>query len=1038
VIGQQIDLANPLTDHPLNRGLVAAWCPVQGQGTGVTIFDLVGRKGKQLSRANGPTLTATPGGLAAAVYDRGSSQRADLSGFSMPTAAGTVVVEFRPDEDATSAVNGGQIFGFRNSSPLQLFDISVSTSTVAYWYVGWYNNSTDTRVGGASGSPVPYGLTTGKWTTVSVSWNGSATSLCLGGRFVDGLIAAPQVWDTSGVIGRVAYNDYPGQNQYWSITVGGIRVFDRALQFDEISFLNDSFFRGHPDLIRRWSRKTWLFGATTGGSPQTATPSVASVGVTGVNPATIQGGVTATPSVGLVTVTGVNPVTVQGGVTATAGVGSVTVSGVDPARVKSPTLTSVTINSAGTQVSFTFDEAVTGTSGFGQLSSQIGASAASLSYSSGSGTSTLVYNLSRPSTGTPKVYSADVYRASYTPGTVESVASGYDVAAISNFTVTNNSTQGAPGIDVSSGVVDVSATGILMTPTTEIATTGLSTTSAWTIVTDHGSFSPDSVVRSGLLSVAFDWYDSSKWVLSGETVNLQYTPGSVRNVWGTTMGSQNVGMDNPSNLTRADVASATVNAAGDTLTVQWNLPGGSTSGVEGSGSGFSLNSSGAGVSISYSSGSGTNIWEFSVSGGPVAFGDVLTLDYSGGDATLHVTELSGAPIDVLVPVLDFSGFSATNDVPPPSQTGTPTVATVSVSGVNPATIQGGVVGAPSVGLVTVTGVNPSSGSGTVAVAGIGSVAITGVDPVTIQGGITSVPSVGLVSVTGVNPATLQGGITVTPGTGLVQVAGVNPVTIQGGVVSTPGLATVVVSGIDPLASVTGYSTPGTAVVAVSGVNPATAGTFTTASGVALVTVSGVNPATIQGGVVGAPSVGLVTVTGVNPVTLQGPVTAVPGLGSVSVLGVNPATVQGPVFSTPGTGLVTVSGVNPTAGVGAAVGTPSVAVVTVSGANPATVQGGVTVTPGTCLVVAAGVNPAANVTYVAVPGSAGVGVSASAPTWTTGGAMAVPGVGVVTVLSVNVAASGGFGYSGGPVSVSFSFVPAVQASLSIVPGTSSLV
>lgn len=108
------------------------------------------------------------------------------------------------------------------------------------------------------------------------------------------------------------------------------------------------------------------------------------------------------------------------------------------ADVTAPTLLSATIDEAGTSLTLVFDEAVTfGAGGNGGWVPTLTGGAATLTYASGAGTTTLVYTLSRT------VDLGETGTVAYTQpsGGVEDAA-GNDLAEIVDGAVTNNSTQG--------------------------------------------------------------------------------------------------------------------------------------------------------------------------------------------------------------------------------------------------------------------------------------------------------------------------------------------------------------------------------------------------------------------------------------------------------------------------------------------------------------------------------------------------------------------------------------------------------------------
>lgn len=105
-----------------------------------------------------------------------------------------------------------------------------------------------------------------------------------------------------------------------------------------------------------------------------------------------------------------------------------------------PTLTSATIPSAGTSISLLFGETVTRASETGWLMTMTGGASA-MTYASGSGSNTLVYNLAR------EVQSDETGVLDWTAqaNTIEDV-NGNDLATIDDHAVTNNSTQALPTV----------------------------------------------------------------------------------------------------------------------------------------------------------------------------------------------------------------------------------------------------------------------------------------------------------------------------------------------------------------------------------------------------------------------------------------------------------------------------------------------------------------------------------------------------------------------------------------------------------------
>lgn len=102
-------------------------------------------------------------------------------------------------------------------------------------------------------------------------------------------------------------------------------------------------------------------------------------------------------------------------------------------EVVAPELDSAVIDAAGTTLTLTFDENVTGHDGF----SLSVAGGATIEYDSGDGTDTLVFTISRT------IYAGESVTLNYTPGDVEGTS--LPLASFSDFAVTNNSEEESQG-----------------------------------------------------------------------------------------------------------------------------------------------------------------------------------------------------------------------------------------------------------------------------------------------------------------------------------------------------------------------------------------------------------------------------------------------------------------------------------------------------------------------------------------------------------------------------------------------------------------
>lgn len=127
----------------------------------------------------------------------------------------------------------------------------------------------------------------------------------------------------------------------------------------------------------------------------------------------------------------------------------------DTGDTTAPTLSSATFGTNGTSLTLAFSEAVTATISTGfALTPTNGGAAVTLSYASGSGTSSLVYTASRTITRNETLTLSYVQ-----PGNGIEDAAGNDLASFSGQSVTNNSTQNNAPTDLSISSSTVSVAG---------------------------------------------------------------------------------------------------------------------------------------------------------------------------------------------------------------------------------------------------------------------------------------------------------------------------------------------------------------------------------------------------------------------------------------------------------------------------------------------------------------------------------------------------------------------------------------------------
>ena len=251
-----IDLQNPVSDHPLNDGLVSWWLPLRATGYGTTLFDLCKRNDGTL--ISGPTWTAGRDGFGALSFD-GSNDYVETGAISPSPQTLSFECWVRLSSTATeqtllAITNGGatpsqysQLLRFGSSAAVYCFDgapkltASASLGTSAgVWYhvVGVWQNL---------GSQ-----------TVYVDGVQRATGAI--GNLFTGWSPSPRV--SFGVIATLS-----ASAARFSGDFGFARFYNRALSAADVASLYDQTLRGHPDTIRRYSSARWFVGSVATSPP---------------------------------------------------------------------------------------------------------------------------------------------------------------------------------------------------------------------------------------------------------------------------------------------------------------------------------------------------------------------------------------------------------------------------------------------------------------------------------------------------------------------------------------------------------------------------------------------------------------------------------------------------------------------------------------------------------------------------------------------------------------------------------------------------
>lgn len=191
----------------------------------------------------------------------------------------------------------------------------------------------------------------------------------------------------------------------------------------------------------------------------------------------------------------------------------------DPPPDPAPTLSNATIGTSGTTITFSFTESITvGAGGSAGWALTLSTGSATATYASGSGTGSLVYNLSST------VNTGVTGTAAYTqPTNGLEDGTGNDLATLSGFTITNNSTQGDYPPEIVSAVIPTDGNSITFT-FDQAVSIGAGGSAGWAINLSSGSVTATYSSGSGTSALA---YTLSSTIASGVTGDVAYTqPGN--------------------------------------------------------------------------------------------------------------------------------------------------------------------------------------------------------------------------------------------------------------------------------------------------------------------------------------------------------------------------------------------------------------------------------------------------------------------------------------------------------------------------------
>jgi len=235
-----IDLGNPVSAHPLNRGLVGWWLPMPNNSGGSKLFDIKGRFHGTLT--NGAAWRSGPKPHHRSILFDGSDDFVDISAAAMGGSVFTVVVAVNPTSIGTTH-DDATVF---STSGYECY-ISVGGG-----HVNSYTSGAASWIDGSR--PVP----AGSWSLVAMTQTGGGQRELYSNGVFDTSGASSSALPAQKYLGRRV--DGLSSQPTLSGRIGMAAIFTRALTASEHRALYHEFQAGYPNLLRRWSRKSFSTG----------------------------------------------------------------------------------------------------------------------------------------------------------------------------------------------------------------------------------------------------------------------------------------------------------------------------------------------------------------------------------------------------------------------------------------------------------------------------------------------------------------------------------------------------------------------------------------------------------------------------------------------------------------------------------------------------------------------------------------------------------------------------------------------------------
>lgn len=243
----RIDLANPVSNHPLNAGLVGWWLPLRNNSGGRTLYDIAGRYPGAL--VNGPTWGVGPNSAFGSVVFDGANDYGQVTHAAPLSVARPFSVAAWVKYTTTSNT---VIFEKNGNSGFSVQVDNTTSGKLTCW-VGGVNNGVSTTSA----------WNDGKWHFVVFAMGAAADAVYVDGR-ADTTTAGSVLSPSYGASTPVYFGSRAGVAP-WAGSLGGVRLATGAVTDSDAACLYDQARRDYPDLLRRLPTGRSFVGVAGGG-----------------------------------------------------------------------------------------------------------------------------------------------------------------------------------------------------------------------------------------------------------------------------------------------------------------------------------------------------------------------------------------------------------------------------------------------------------------------------------------------------------------------------------------------------------------------------------------------------------------------------------------------------------------------------------------------------------------------------------------------------------------------------------------------------